>query len=71
MAEVEVVKKPLTRAQVKRQLEKKAIEAINVFIENYFDLPENDNAKQEENENKLIETLLDIYDPEEPNVPIA
>jgi hypothetical protein len=65
MSEPIEVPKTKTPAQVKRDLNQKAIKAVHVFIERYMELEEGNDAEHEANEAKLIERLYDIFDPED------
>lgn len=57
--------KVIVPGDLKRKADAKMKKLINSFMKRYFELGENDDSGHEENEQKLIEGLYDIYDPEE------
>jgi hypothetical protein len=63
--------KPPTKAQIKKMLNAKALEAVHEFVDKYFNIPEGNDAEHDANETNLIKTLLDLFDPEEENPPTA
>jgi hypothetical protein len=63
--------KPPTKAQIKKMLNAKALEAVHSFLDKYFEIPEGNDAEHDANETKLISTLLDLFDPEEVAPPTA
>lgn len=62
--------KKLTKAQIKRIADKAALEAVYTFVRNYFDLAEDAEPAHNDNEDKFLQAIMDIYDPEIPADPI-
>ena len=48
-----------------KKADKLAIRSVHSFMRKYAELGEDDDAGHEQNERELIETLYDLYDPDD------
>ncbi len=48
--------------KMRKQMDKKAIALVHKFIKKYLELDENDDKGHQENEEKFLTDLCDIYD---------
>ena len=51
--------------KIRKQIDKKAITLVHKFIKSYLALDENDEKGHQENEEKFLTSLCDLYDPED------
>ncbi len=64
MTESEAPEKELTRAQLRRKADQKAIKIVHAFMKQYSELADDDDQGHAGNEEMLINGLYNIYDPE-------